>query len=77
MQDDFLRSLRHDVRHSLYVLDLALTLLEDSRHDERRFTEVLQMLRKEREAIGELVDRLLGIASGAARTTDDGLTTIE
>ena len=56
---DPLRALRHDLRHSLYVLDLALTLLGESRSDEARFSEVLQMLRNEQVNINRLVEELL------------------
>jgi signal transduction histidine kinase len=56
---DPLRELRHDLRHSLYVLDLALTLLGESRSDEARFSEVLQMLRNEQGNINRLVEQLL------------------
>jgi hypothetical protein len=63
---DALRRIRHDLRHALYVSDLALTLLADSRADENRFGEVLQMLRREQAAMQSLVDDLIMIAS-----TDD------
>jgi signal transduction histidine kinase len=57
-----LRRIRHDLRHSLYVLDLAFRLLEESRGDEGRFREVLDTLRKERESLQGLIDELLEIA---------------
>jgi light-regulated signal transduction histidine kinase (bacteriophytochrome) len=63
--DDPLRRVRHDLRHALYVSDLALTLLSESRTDEGRFREVLQMLRKEQATMQSLVDDLLLIATSA------------
>ena len=62
--EDTLRRIRHDLRHALYVFDLALTLLSDAREDAARFSEVLQMLRQERETLSGLVEELLLIAKG-------------
>lgn len=63
--DDPLREIRHDVRHSLYVLDLAMNVLEGARTDPQRFAEVIQMVRKEQATIETLVDRLLKLAAGS------------
>jgi hypothetical protein len=63
---DTLRRLRHDLRHALYVFDLAVTLLEESRTDEERFAEVVDMLRKEQKSVSGLVEELISLASGAA-----------
>ena len=62
--EDPLRRLRHDLRHVLYVFDLAFRLLEESRDDPQRFDEILQMLRKERQNLDELLDELLQAAGG-------------
>lgn len=74
-QDDPLRRIRHDVRHSLYVLDLGLSLLTESRTDEERFSEVVQMLRNEQATINTLTEELLALVSGNNSKTTAGRQT--
>ena len=71
-RNDSLRRVRHDLRHALYVSDLALTLLADSRADEDRFGEVLQMLRKEQATMQSLVEDLVLIASAVGPGATNG-----
>jgi signal transduction histidine kinase len=59
-----LRDVRHDLRHSLYVLGLAMNVLEDSRTDAARFAEVIQMVRKEQVTIERLANQVLDFAAG-------------
>lgn len=62
--------LRHDLRHSLYVLDLSLRLIEGRREDPAQFSETLELVRQEHDKIAACIERLL--AGYAAPGADNG-----
>lgn len=59
--EEHLRTLRHDLRGFLHVLATSLPVLRAVRDDEARFSEVLELLERDRQKASSQIEQLFNL----------------
>lgn len=64
-RSEYLRQLSHDIRHCLHAISMGTEVLKTVREDAARFTEVCELIDKERKTAMKLLGELIDAASAA------------